>query len=166
MAGLIPVDEIKRLQKRMNRFVEDVGVELENRYPEEYKQIQHRMNKIMEEFETTTGKGLSLESMMPLADIVESDEHLVVTMDLPGVDKSDVEITIADDQLSVKAVRETETSDEQYHRRERTCTRYERMVKLPVSVMGDEAKASLKDGVLEITLPKEEVTVRKRVTIE
>jgi HSP20 family protein len=89
-------------------------------------------------------------------------------MDLPGVDKKDVEISVAEEELRVSAQRKTETEVEEkgYHKRERSCAKFERMVKLPVAVKGEEAKARLADGVLEITLPKEVVTSRKRITID
>jgi HSP20 family protein len=89
-------------------------------------------------------------------------------MDLPGVDKKDVEISVTDDELRVSAKRqiETEIDGKRYHKRERSYARFERTVKMPVAVKNVEAKARLADGVLEITLPKELVTSRKRITID
>jgi HSP20 family protein len=68
----------------------------------------------------------------------------------------------------VSALRKTEKeADEKgYRKRERSCTKFERMVKLPVAVKSEEAKASLTDGVLEIALPKEVVTTRKRIAVD
>ncbi len=92
-------------------------------------------------------------------------------MDLPGVDKQNVDISVTEDELRVVAEtrKETETIDkpgEIYHKRERSFTRFERIVKLPVAAKGDQATAKLENGVLTITLPKEVVTSRKRVNIE
>ncbi len=166
MAGLIPVDEIKKLQKRMNSLMEDLGLtDLESKYLEEMQRMQKRMSDIMEEVETT---GMEGDIMTPLADVRETDDAVVVTMDLPGVDKQDVDITITDDELRVAAERKTETevSEKDYHKQERTYRMFERMVKLPVAVKMDEAKAKLADGVLEVTLPKEIITSRKRISID
>jgi len=166
MAGLIPVDEIKKLQKRMNQLMEDLGLtDLESKYLEEMQRMQKRMSDIMEEVETT---GMEGDIMTPLADVRETDDAVVVTMDLPGVDKQDVDITITDDELRVAAERKTETevSEKDYHKQERTYRMFERMVKLPVAVKMDEAKAKLADGVLEVTLPKEIITSRKRISID
>jgi HSP20 family protein len=166
MAGLIPVDELRRLQKRMNRLMEDLGLsELEARYIEEMQRLQKRMSEMLEEAETIPMEG---NILMPLADVKETEEAIVVTMDLPGVEKQDVDISISDDELRVVAEKraETEVSEKDYHKRERTYKRFERMVKLPVSVKTEEAKARLENGVLEITLPKEIVTARKRISID
>jgi len=166
MAGLIPVDELRRLQKRMNRLMEDLGLsELESRYIDEMQRLQKRMSEMMEEAETIPMEG---NIFMPLADVKETEDAIVVTMDLPGVEKQDVDISIYDDELRVVAEKkaETEVSEKDYHKRERTYKRFERMVKLPVAVKMEEAKARLENGVLEITLPKEIVTARKRISID
>lgn len=166
MAGLIPTDELRRLQKKMNTLMEDLGLtELESRYIDEMQRLQKRMKELMEEAETIPMEG---NISMPLADIKETEDAIVVTMDLPGVEKQDVDISISDDELRVVAEKkaETEVSEKDYHKRERTYKRFERMVKLPVAVKIEEAKAKLNNGVLEITLPKEVVTARKRISID
>jgi HSP20 family protein len=166
LTGLIPAEELKKLQKRMNRLMEDLGLtDLESRYLEEMRRMQQRMGDLMEEVDTSKTES---NSLTPLADIRETDEALVVTMDLPGVDKQDVDITITDDELRVVAERkkESEIAEKDFHKRERICTRFERSVTLPVNIKVEETKAKLAEGVLEITLPKEMVTSRKRISIE
>jgi len=164
MANLISTDEIRRLQKRMNRLMQDLGLtDLESKYMDEMQKIQQRMSEIMAESDIGGS-----DVMVPLADVMETDDSVVISMDLPGVDKKDVEISITEDELRVSAQRKTETEAEEkgYHKRERSCAKFERMVKLPVAARSEEAKARLADGVLEITLPKEVVTSRKRITID
>ena len=165
MTGLIPVEELKKLQKRMNRLMEDLGLtDLESRYLEEMQRMQQRMGDLMEEVEISKDSDFST----PLADLKETDEALVVTMDLPGVRKEDVDISITDDELRVVAERKTETevAEKDFHKRERTYKRFERSVTLPVNIKVEETKARLAEGVLEITLPKETVTSRKRISID
>ncbi|OPY49613.1 MAG: Small heat shock protein HSP16.5 [Methanosaeta sp. PtaU1.Bin060] len=166
MAGLIPADEMKKLQKRMNRLLEDLGLsDLESKYLDELQRLQKRMSELAEEVE---GAPMAQGTTMPLADVRETDEAVVVTMDLPGVEKGDIDITVTDNNLRVVAEREAEkeVDEKDYHRRERTCRRFERMVSLPVAVKTEEAKAKLDGGVLVITLPKEAVTSRKRISID
>ncbi len=167
MAGLIPVEELKRLQKRMNRLMDDLGLsDLESKYLDELQRLHKRMIELTEEVEATP---LAENTMMPLADVRETDEAVVVTMDLPGVEKGDIDITVTDGDLRVVAEREEaekEIEEKDYHRRERTYMKFERMVSLPVAVKVEEAKAKLADGVLEITLPKEAITARKRISID
>jgi HSP20 family protein len=165
MAGLIPVEDLKRLQKKMNKLMEELGLsDLESKYLDEMQKIQKLMGELTEEVETAQPEG----SMMPLADVRETDEAVIVAMDLPGIDKQDVDITISEDELRVVAEKKTETEiqEKDFHKRERTFRRFERALKLPVAVKGDEAKARLESGVLEVTLPKEAATSRKRVTID
>jgi HSP20 family protein len=166
MAGLIPADELRKLQKRMSRLIEELGLgDLESRYIEEMERMQKRMSDLMEDVES---KEEGWDVIKPLADVHETDEAIVVTMDMPGVDKQDVDITIQDDELRVMAERkqETEVAEKDYHKRERTYKKFERRVLLPASVKMDEARASLAQGVLEITLPKAVIVSRKRITID
>jgi HSP20 family protein len=148
----------------MNRLMQDLGLsDLESKYLDEMQKIQKRMSEIAAE----SGTGGS-DVMVPLADVMETDNSVVVSMDLPGVDKKDVEISVTEDELRVIALRKTEKeADEKgYHKRERSCAKFERMIKLPVAVKSEEAKACLTDGVLEIALPKEVVTSRKRIAVD
>jgi len=164
LTNLISADEIRRLQKRFNRLMQDLGLtDLESKYMDEMQKIQQRMSEIMAE--SDVGES---DVMVPLADVKETDDSVVVSMDLPGVDKKDVEISVTDDELRVSAKRQVETGidEKRYHKRERCHSRFERTVKMPVAVKKVEAKAKLADGVLEITLPKELVTSRKRITID
>lgn len=148
----------------MNRLMQDLGLsDLESKYMDEMQKIQARMNEIMAESDTGVG-----DVMVPLADVKETDDSILVSMDLPGIDKKDVEISVTDDELRVSASRRAEKEDMElgYHKHERSYAKFERTVRMPVAVKGVEAKARLADGVLEITLPKETVTSRKRIAID
>jgi HSP20 family protein len=164
LANILSTDEIKRLQKHLNKLIQEMGLtDLETKYQEEIQKIQQGMNEIMAESEINKP-----DVMVPLADVEETDDSIVVSMDLPGVDKKDVEISISNEELHVRAQRSAQIDVEEkgYHKRERSHAKFERMVKLPVAVIGEESKAKLTDGVLEITLPKEIVTTRKRIAID
>jgi HSP20 family protein len=166
MAGLIPVQDLKRLQKKMNKLMEELGLsDLESKYIDEMQKIQKLMGELTQEIETSEPES---DIMIPLADVRETDESVIVAIDLPGIDKQDVDITVSEDELRVVAEKkeETEVSEKDFHKRERTWRRFERAVKLPVAVKGEEAKARLQSGVLEVTLPKEAVTSRKRISID
>lgn len=92
----------------------------------------------------------------PKVDVVDKDETLLVRAELPGVEKDDLDITIAGDRLTIEAKREfkEEEKEEAYFRHEMGFGRYARTIYLPVEVMGDKTKAELKKGILEINLPK------------
>ncbi len=92
----------------------------------------------------------------PKVDVVDKDEFLLVRAELPGVEKEDLDITIAGDRLTLEAKREykEEEKDESYFRNEMAYGRMARTIYLPVEVQSDKVKAELKKGILEIMLPK------------
>ncbi|HWQ19335.1 MAG TPA: Hsp20/alpha crystallin family protein [Methanotrichaceae archaeon] len=137
--------------------------------PSELNQLQDMMNKFMD-YMGVSGLGSRIpggEVMRPLADVRDADDAIIVTMDLPGVDKNDVEISVSENELRVVAEKSTEeTPGNGQGRFERTYRRFERTIMLPELVKANEARARLENGVLEISLPKEVVTTRKQINIE
>jgi HSP20 family protein len=91
----------------------------------------------------------------PKVDILDKEDAIVVRAELPGVRKEDLEITIAGDRLTLEAKREYEEKEEkeEFFRSEMAYGRLYRVIPLPVEVKGDEAKAELEDGVVEVYLP-------------
>jgi HSP20 family protein len=90
-----------------------------------------------------------------------------LAVDSPGFSKQDVEIEVSDDFVTIHAKR-TQSEEEKkrnYVRRERTAQAFYRKVQLPERVRSDDAKASLNNGMLEITLPKKEAKETKKLTI-
>lgn len=104
---------------------------------------------------------------LPNVDILDKDDILIVRAEMPGVKKEDLEITIAGDRLTLEAKRDFEEKAEKddYFRHEMAYGRVYRSVRLPVEVRDDDAKAELKDGIVEIRLPKVEVTTPHKVEV-
>jgi len=107
----------------------------------------------------------------PTVDVSETAEEVIVKAELPGVDKKDVQVEVLPESLSLKAevIQEKEEKERTYHRRERVWRHYERLIPLPAEVITDKVKAVMKDGVLEIRMPKTEPskeTAPKKVAIE
>jgi len=109
-----------------------------------------------------TGTPLALEDRIrvPAVDVRDEGAEFIVTAELPGVSKDQVEIEATPESLEIRAeVRgERDEKDEKYYFRERTFRGYRRILDLPAEVAPDKADAELKDGVLEIRLPKKEPT--------
>ena len=96
-AGLIPAEELRKLQIRMNKLMEELGLDaLGSKYIDELERMQKRIADLMEEVE---GPSLNKGVIRPLADVHETDEAVVVTMDMPGVEKQDIDISVVDDEL-------------------------------------------------------------------
>jgi len=108
-------------------------------------------------FPTSTG---TKATFMPRADMYDKDGMLVVTAELPGLTKDNVEVELIDGDLVIKGVTTTnkEVTEAQYYRMERTYGSYYRRLPLPFEVKPDQITATLKDGVLEVKIPKPEVT--------
>jgi HSP20 family protein len=105
--------------------------------------------------------------VLPKVDIIDRKDDLLVRAEMPGVRKEDLEITIQGDRLMFEARREIEEEEKKddFFRHEMAYGRLYRSVLLPVEVLGDKAKAELKDGILEICLPKVEVTTPFKVKV-
>jgi HSP20 family protein len=93
---------------------------------------------------------------VPAIDLVETDEHLVLKADLPGLDSDDVEIEINDGVLTVSGERKTEHEErkEGYHRVERSYGGFSRSLSLPKGIDAEQVEASFDRGVLEVRIPK------------
>jgi HSP20 family protein len=91
----------------------------------------------------------------PSIDVRENDNNLVVSADLPGLNKDDVKVEVSDEGLSIRGERKREHEEkrEGYYRSERTYGSFYRVVPLPEGANVEQARANFKDGVLEVTVP-------------
>jgi HSP20 family protein len=107
------------------------------------------------------GRGLSL-------DVAETEDEIIVTVDLPGVEPKDIDITLTGDVLIIKGEKKEEKEEKKrdYHRMERRYGSFSRSVALPPVADPDKVSAAYKDGVLKITLGKKEEAKAKSVKIE
>ncbi|MDH3197003.1 MAG: Hsp20/alpha crystallin family protein [Candidatus Krumholzibacteria bacterium] len=103
----------------------------------------------------------------PRTNIVEHEDHFVVTMEMPGLSKQDVEVGIEGDVLIVKGGREQEQKSEEKGivRREFRSARFERSFTVGKDVDPDQVKAGMENGILTVTLPKRAEKVGRRIDI-
>jgi HSP20 family protein len=104
----------------------------------------------------------------PAIDIYETKDDLVVSAELPGVKEQDIHLSIVSDVLSLRGQRmaDQQVRDEQYYRIERWSGSFERHIELPIPVQADRVRASYRDGVVEIRLPKVEEVKPREIKIE
>lgn len=104
----------------------------------------------------------------PAVDIKEEEDRFVIYADLPGVDPEDIEITMEQGVLTLKGERSEETTKERegYKRVERVNGSFYRRFSLPDIADAERIEAKGKNGVLEITLPKQEKAKPKRITVK
>ena len=111
---------------------------------------------------------LSAEQAWAVAlDVVEEKEQYVLKLDLPGIKKEDIRVTLENGLLSIEGERKlvTEDKDRQVHRLERSYGRFVRSLNLGTHVDAARIKANYKDGVLELIVPKSEETKPKTIDI-
>jgi len=131
--------------------------------------IQTEMNRLFESFVGRPATTAAGERMwVPAVDVHETSDNLVRTFDIPGVTEKDVQLTITGDLLTLRGERrlQREASEDSYHRVERVYGKFERSVQLPMTVQTDKVKASYRDGVLEVKLPKAEEVKPRAIKID
>jgi len=132
--------------------------------------MQDRMNRLFGDLldrgrgvEDRTGTGI----WMPAVDIYETKDAVCVRAELPGVDRDAVSVGVKDGVLRLQGERkfDKEVKEEDYHRIERSYGPFHRSFTLPSSVDPEKITARMKDGVLEIDLPKEEQAKPRQIRI-
>lgn len=109
-----------------------------------------------------------VSSWSPSLDVYDEKEHYLVHADLPGLNREDITVSLEDNRLTIQGEKKqrTENKDKQCLRTERFYGRFQRSIVLPVGIDAGKVKASFKDGVLELTLPKRDEYKPKQVNIE
>lgn len=135
---------------------------------DEIRRMQNYMEQMFRTFpalESRFGTG----TFSPLTDVAEEDNKVIITTDLPGIEKENVELDLRDNVLVINAGKgkeEEAEKEEGYFRKERAFMRYYREIPLPDGVTEEGATAQLKNGVLTVTLPKIKSVTGKRIQIE
>ena len=138
---------------------------------EPFREIQSEMNRLFDGFfgrptgiATATGSRV----WMPVVDMYETKDDLILNFELPGVREKDVSLSITGDLLTVKGERSFDQelkNDNSYHV-ERAYGKFERTVQLPMPVQADRVKAVYRDGVLEVKLPKADEVKPNEIKID
>lgn len=129
---------------------------------EPFKSLHHEIDRVFESFaesmpwaaKTNGGNGFGPTTLQ--LNMSETEKAIEVTVELPGVDENDIDVTVTDDILTIKGEKraEKEEKGKDYHVIERSHGAFQRSLTLPCEVKADKVNAKLTSGVLEITLPK------------
>ena len=135
--------------------------------------IQGEVNRLFDNFlgRPTAGGPSPGRAWMPAVDMHETKDDLVLKVELPGVQEKDVAVSITGDLLTVRGERRwdgngDEAKDHKLLHVERVYGQFERLIQLPMAVQADKVRASYRDGVLEITLPKAEELKPREIKID
>lgn len=143
---------------------------------EELRRMQDWMNLVAGEFEpiraerllpTRAGAGVT-ETVTPSVDVQDTEDKVLVTADVPGVEKKDITVNVRGDMLEITAEKKTEEekTGEGYVRRERGYSRFYRRMSLPTEVDPNKIDATLKDGVLRIEMAKSAQPEVKKIAVK
>ncbi len=137
----------------------------------ELRTLEQEMERLFDRMWQGDDDGAALSEgrgWRPGADIRETNEEFYVRIDLPGVDKKDVKVSLFGDALVVKGERREETTqkDVKWHRVERFHGEFERAFRLGTALQADKVSATFKDGVLEIRIPKAESARPREIPVQ
>ncbi|HEX4432566.1 MAG TPA: Hsp20/alpha crystallin family protein [Frankiaceae bacterium] len=132
----------------------------------EFEDIYDRMGQLMNLAFGVTPVDVAEGPWVPLADVSETDDAYVVEVDLPGVNRDQIDMKAQDRELVITGeIPESEQSGRR-HRRSRRAGRFEFRTYLPGDVNADGVNARLSDGVLTVTIPKSEATKPRHIEIK
>ena len=133
--------------------------------------IQGEVNRLFDSFlgrPATPANGSAVRTWAPVLDMRETKDDVVLSFELPGISEKDVSLSITGDLLTVRGERtfNRDSKDEGVHHVERVYGKFERSVQLPMPVQPEKVKATYRDGVLEVKLPKVEEVKPKEIKID
>lgn len=125
--------------------------------------LQHEVNRLFGSFFGETVPSLwhsseRLFNISPATDVAETDKQVKVSVELPGMDAKDVTVDISEGYITIKGKKSEEKKEEKngYFHQERSYGEFQRVISLPANISSEKAEASIKKGVLTVTVPKKE----------
>lgn len=155
-------DEMRRMQEQMDNM-------FENFFSND--PFMERNNLLLEGPSSgKKGELITSSYKQPLSDIYETDKEVIAEVDMPGMDKKDIQVHVDKDGIEIKAETKAETKHEDkkkgMYRFERNYSGFYRHFSLPNNVNAEKANAEYKDGVLKIIVPKLKIEEQKRKLID
>jgi HSP20 family protein len=129
--------------------------------------LKHEFNELFERFWSGQMEPMQLGRWTPAVDVSETEEAVLVHVEIPGVEASKVEILVENDVLTIRGEKQELPHEpkQEFLRVERRYGPFVRSVRLPGAVSADRAEARSREGVLEIRLPKQEESRMRKVNI-
>lgn len=130
--------------------------------------FQDRVNRMFGDMTRYGTDDATLGAWAPAVDIFEKEDTLVLRAELPGMKEKDIDIHVENGVLTLRGERkrEEDVKGENFHRTERFYGTFARTFAMPTTVDVSKIRASYKDGVLEVVLPKAETAMPKRIDIK
>lgn len=138
------------------------------RSPSIYRELLRMQNDVDRLYRETSPRSSHRSSSFPAINIWSDEENALITAEIPGISKDDLEITVTGDTLNINGTKRMEETpeDAQYHRRERSYGEFNRSIQLPYTVDVNKVKADFALGVLKVFLPRVEAEKPKKITVK
>jgi HSP20 family protein len=129
--------------------------------------FRRRMDRLFEGFDARWGVGDAYGANWPRADLRDTGADLVLEADVPGLTDKDIQLTVTQDTLGLSGERKADAPEGyQVHRRERVSQQFSRAWALPTKIDVDRVSATVKNGVLTVSLPKAAEARPRQITIK
>jgi HSP20 family protein len=134
---------------------------------DEMMSMRESMDRLFEDFFSRRPRTSGPLVWQPALEVYETDHEVVVKAELPGIDPKSVGVTVTAEGLTIKGEAKAEHEDKgrNYYRRELRYGAFQRTIALPNEVKSDETKATFKQGILEVKIPKAERVRPKTVSV-
>ena len=131
-----------------------------------FNRLRQEVNQLFNLFSPGTDPFFS--RVYPAINLTEEGNNLYVRAELPGVNPESLDISVVEGKLIIRGEREIEEENQKtsYHRREREAGFFRRTIALPIKVDLAKVSASMKNGVLTITLPKSEEAIPRKISVK
>ncbi|HEY9646076.1 MAG TPA: Hsp20/alpha crystallin family protein [Chroococcidiopsis sp.] len=129
--------------------------------------LHREMNRLFEDFLPLSTRRENGFGLVPPAELEETPEAIQVKLEIPGMDAKELDIEVADDSIAISGERKTETKTEEkgVFRSEFRYGKFQRVIPLPAHIDNQRVVADYKDGILTMTLPKQEEEKNKVVKV-
>ena len=137
-----------------------------NRHFREFDRLRRQIDEV---YGALSGGTLPMPSagVFPLTNVTEDNDSYYVRAELPGLKSDDLDIQVTAEGISISGERKIpeEGNNARYHRREREAGKFSRLISLPGKVDVNKVEASMKNGVLKVTIPKSEAVKPRQITV-
>lgn len=137
-----------------------------------FTSLRKQIDTLFEDLDGDIFKGKS--GFAVRSNVSETEKEICITAELPGLEEKDVDVSVSGNRISIKGEKKSEVEEKkdddgrEFHRIERSSGSFQRMMNLPFDIDSDKVKATVKDGILTVTIPKpaELLEKTKKITVK
>ena len=135
---------------------------------DDFRNLQNEINDLFNTDRSQGYTGLFDRNFSPAIDVIESENDYSVVCELPGIEKKDIDLTLASNVLTIKGSKNDDSEEKKgkYFKKEKWTGSFQRTLPLPAAVNADMISADLKDGVLTVRLPKKEEAKPRSIDVK